>query len=75
MLVCILNCSHIRFLRASWNCGIAFLNMLSMDDMFHILLLILSGKFWIVFGWWLLCLCTYNGMLFRFMYGLCSLDF
>ena len=35
------------------------------------LLLIFSGILRIMLGGWLLSLCTYSGMLFGFMYGLC----
>ena len=31
-----------------------------------------SGMFLMMFGGWLPCLCTYSGVLFGFMYGLCS---
>ena len=40
--------------------------------MFDSLLLMLSGMFVMMFGGWLLCLCTYRGVLFGFIYGLCS---
>ena len=40
--------------------------------MFDSLLLMLSGMFLMMFGGWLLCLCTYRGVLFGFIYGLCS---
>ena len=49
--------------------------MFSLDDMFDSLLSMLSGMFLMVFGRWLLCLCTYRGVLFGFIYGLCSLVF
>ena len=62
-------------MRASWYGGIAFLNMFSLDDMFGSLLLMLSGMFVMMFGGWLCCLCTYRGVLFGSIYGLCSLVF
>ena len=40
--------------------------------MFDSLLLILSVMFLMMFGGWLLCLCSYRGVLFGFVYGLCS---
>ena len=40
--------------------------------MFDSLLLMLSGMFLIMFGGWLLLLCTYRGVLLGFMYGLCT---
>ena len=40
--------------------------------MFDSLLLMLSGMFLMMFDGWLLCLCTYRGVLFGFIYGLCS---
>ena len=40
--------------------------------MFDSLPLMISGMFFMMFGGWLLCLCTYRGMLFGFIYGLCS---
>ena len=40
--------------------------------MFDSLLLMLSGMFLIMFGGWLLLLCTYRGVLLGFMNGLCT---
>ena len=40
--------------------------------MFDSLLLMLSGMFLIMFGGWLLLLCTYKGLLLGFMIGLCT---
>ena len=40
--------------------------------MFDNLLLMLSGMFLIMFGGWLLLLCTYKGVLLGFMNGLCT---
>ena len=48
------------------------MNMFSLDEMIDNLLLMLSGMFLMVFGGWLLCLCTYRDVLFGFVYGLCS---
>ena len=40
--------------------------------MFDSLLLMLSGMFLMMFGGWLLLLCTYRGVLLGFMNGLCT---
>ena len=48
------------------------MNIFSLDDMFDSLLLMLSGMFLIMFGGWLLLLCTYKGVLLGFMNGLCT---
>ena len=45
--------------------------MFSLNEMFDSVHT-LSGMFVMMFGEWLLCLCTYRGVLFGFMYGLCS---
>ena len=41
-----------------------------LDEILVNLLLILSGMFFSNAGGWLLWLCTYNNLLFGFMYGL-----
>ena len=48
------------------------MNIFSLDEMFDSLLLMLSGMFLIMFGGWLLLLCTYKGVLLGFMNGLCT---
>ena len=60
------------FLSASWYGCAALLNIALFDEIADSLLLMFSGMFLMMLGGWLLCLCTYSGVLFGFMYGLCS---
>ena len=72
VLACTPICSYIHFFEGvlvRWDC---LLEYFSLDDMFDSLLLMLSGMFLIMFGGWLLLLCTYRGVLLGFMYGLCA---
>ena len=55
-----------------YNAFAALLNMVLFDEIADSLLLMFSGMFLMMFGGWLLYLCTYSGVLFGFKYGLCS---
>ena len=56
------------FLSASWYGCAALLNIVLFDEIADSLLLMFSGMFLMMFGGWLLCLCTYSGVLFGFVW-------
>ena len=55
------------FSRAAWYSFAALLKICSFDEIADNLLLIFSGMFLMMFGGWLLSLCTYKGTLLGLM--------